>query len=226
MNSAALHLNLMKESEVRSSSPVRLRVMMPMLAMLATVAMLVWWGMSLAQYLLAKSVADSIDADNNSKQREHSEVIGLQQSVREKRQQLEQLEYYRAGVRAVGKPLAALAEAMPVRLQLTSLSITRPPPQNLQPKGPKGPQLWGPQTNTEEQKFVVSGRARRVDPVTALVKTLDGPGFEDIAGTNFVAGTNSKANFRYIQEEENGDDSARMITFEIEYAMPERRFGK
>ena len=35
MNNASFHLNLMAESEKLSSSPIRLRVMMPVLALLA-----------------------------------------------------------------------------------------------------------------------------------------------------------------------------------------------
>ena len=43
MKAPNLHLNLLREQERVSSSPVRVRVMLPSLAILACVAMLGWW---------------------------------------------------------------------------------------------------------------------------------------------------------------------------------------
>ena len=39
---APLHFNLLKESEMLSSSPVRIRVMMPLMALLVNLGLVVW----------------------------------------------------------------------------------------------------------------------------------------------------------------------------------------
>ena len=61
MNGASLHLNLLKASEKVSSSPVRLRVMVPLLAMLACLGMVVWWGVAFTQTMLVRSQTGSAD---------------------------------------------------------------------------------------------------------------------------------------------------------------------
>ena len=60
MNAPKLHLNLLRDSERQSSSPVRLRVMLPILAALACVGCLVWWGVLAGQLILAKAQVSSL----------------------------------------------------------------------------------------------------------------------------------------------------------------------
>jgi hypothetical protein len=60
MNAPKLHLNLLRDSERQSSSPVRLRVMLPILAALACVGCLVWWGVLAGQLILAKAKVSSL----------------------------------------------------------------------------------------------------------------------------------------------------------------------
>jgi len=43
--SAALHLDLLTDEERFSSSPVRLRVMAPLVAVLAVLGLSVWWSL-------------------------------------------------------------------------------------------------------------------------------------------------------------------------------------
>ena len=52
MKAPKLHLNLLRPEEVASSSPVRMRVMMPLLSLLLCVACVVWWGILFMQGLL------------------------------------------------------------------------------------------------------------------------------------------------------------------------------
>ena len=59
MKTAAFHLNLLKSNEVLSSSPVRLRVMLPVGALLACVGLLVWWGVLFTQIFHRKDLKNS-----------------------------------------------------------------------------------------------------------------------------------------------------------------------
>ena len=219
MNSSSLHLNLLKATEQRSSSPVRMRVMMPMLSMFACIAALVWWGAIITQTMLVRMQAQSIEDDISAKKAEHAGVIAQQELVRELRMQLDQLDCYSNGVRAVGRPLALLAEAMPVRVQLTQLCIPEPPPQDLTPPNKKGPPLWGPTTNVETQKLVIAGRTTKETPVVALMESLDGAEFSALV-------TKEKKVNSYKQDASSARDGRRLLSFEIEYTMPGRRFAK
>ncbi|MBO7685024.1 MAG: hypothetical protein J6V72_01490, partial [Kiritimatiellae bacterium] len=60
MKAPNLHLNLLHASERQSSSPVRLRVMLPILSVLACLGCLVWWGVLACQLMLVKSQCASI----------------------------------------------------------------------------------------------------------------------------------------------------------------------
>jgi len=219
MNGESFHLNLMKSGEVRSSSPVRLRVMMPLLAMLATIGLVIWWGSILAQSMIIGAQIKTIEEDIGAKRNDHAEVIEQQNLVRELKLQVEQLEYYRNGVRAIGEPLAKLAEVTPVRIQLSELSIAPMPPQNLMPPNKKGPPLWGPTTNVETQKLVIAGRATRETPVQALMESLDADEFAKLV-------TKSRKVNSFKQDTSQTKDGRRLLAFEVEYTMPERRFAK
>ncbi len=216
MKTAALHLNLLKSNEVLSSSPVRLRVMLPVGALLACVGLLVWWGVLFTQIFLAKTQARSIKEDLATKNSAHAEAIQKRETARELKQQLEQLEFYKAGVRAIGAPLARFAEVVPMRVQLKELSISKPRPQVLMPPGAKVP-LFGPIENVETQKLVIVGLATKETPVVSLMESLES-GFETL-----VTGEHNVNSFKQDNTEIDGK---RLLSFEIEYSMPGRRFAK
>ena len=75
MKSPNLHLNLLHASERQSSSPVRLRVMLPILAALACLGCLVWWGVLTCQLMLVKTKVESIKRDIAAKKAEHGDVL-------------------------------------------------------------------------------------------------------------------------------------------------------
>ena len=216
MKATSFHLNLLKANEARSSSPVRLRVMLPIGALLACVSLLVWWGVLFTQMLLVKTQAREIEEDLTAKTKAHAEAIQKRDLARELKQQLEQLEYYKAGVRTIGEPLAKFAEVVPLRVQLKELSITPLKPQNLMPPGAKVP-LFGPTENVETQKLVIAGLTTKETPVVALMESLES-GFETL-----VTSERKINSFKQDNEEFEG---RKLLSFEVEYAMPGRRFAK
>ena len=74
MKAPNLHLNLLRASERQSSSPVRLRVMLPILAVLACLGCLVWWGVLAGQLMLVKSQSASIEKDLAAKKAQHGGI--------------------------------------------------------------------------------------------------------------------------------------------------------
>ena len=216
MKASSFHLNLLKSNEVRSSSPVRLRVMLPIGALLACAGLLVWWGVLFAQMFLAKTQAREIEEDLAAKTKAHAEAIQQRDLARELKQQLEQLEYYKAGVRAIAEPLARFAEVVPLRVQLKELSITPLKPQNLMPPGAKVP-LFGPTENVETQKLVIAGLTTKETPVVALMESLE-TGFETLV--------TSERKINSFKQDNAEFEGRKLLSFEVEYAMPGRRFAK
>ena len=219
MNAASFHLNLLKETEKLSSSPIRVRVMLPTMALLACIGMAVWWGVIFTQTIMAKTSADSIDETIREKKAAHAEVIARMELARELKLELEQLDYYSNGVRHVAEPLAKFAEAMPVRVQLTSLSIAEPLPQNLKGPNPKLPPLWGPAENCETQKLAIAGRSLKEVQIQQMMDSLEAPEY-----TPLVTREHRINSFR--QDENATSGGKRLLAFEVEYTMPERRFAK
>ena len=127
MTSASLHLNLLKETEHLSSSPIRLRVMLPVLAIFACIGLALWWAILFTQLLIIRSESQTLDEELKAKANAQADAIAQQDRVREMRQQLEQFTYYKKGMRSIGVPLAKLAEIMPLKVQLTELSFAPPP---------------------------------------------------------------------------------------------------
>ena len=91
MTAPKLHLNLLRDSERQSSSPVRLRVMLPILALLACLGCLVWWGVVAGQLILAKTQVTSLRNDLDAKKNEHSGILKQMGNAREMQAELDQL---------------------------------------------------------------------------------------------------------------------------------------
>ena len=142
MKNASFHLNLLSEAEKMSSSPIRLRIMRPVLAILAVIGMMVWWGMLTTQMLLVHTKTSSIRAELESKKSAHDAIVGNMNLANEEAAQLQQLEMYRGGCRNWGATFASIAEVLPVKIQIVRLEIPEPPTQVLyDPKNPKRPPL-------------------------------------------------------------------------------------
>ena len=216
MKTSSFHLNLLRTNEVLSSSPVRLRIMLPVGALLACAGLLVWWGSLFTQIFIAKTQSHSIEEDLAAKNSAHSEAIQKRDLARELKLQLEQLEYYRSGVRSIGAPLAKFAEVVPLRVQLKEMSITPPRPQVLLPPGAKVP-LFGPTENVETQKLVIAGLTTKETPVVSLMESLES-GFETLV--------TSERKINSFKQDNAEMDGRKLLSFEVEYTMPARRFAK
>ena len=216
MKTASFHLNLLRGNEVLSSSPVRLRVMIPLVVLLACIGLLVWWGILFTQLFLTKAQIRDIETDLTAKNSAHAEAIQKRELARELKLQLEQLEYYKSGVRAIGEPLARFAEVVPLRVQLKEMTITMPSPQVLMPPGAKVP-LFGPTENVETQKLVIAGLTTKETPVISLMESLQS-GFETLV--------TSERKINSFKQDNAEMDGKKLLSFEIEYTMPGRRFAK
>ncbi len=230
MKSPNLHLNLLRPEEKASSSPVRLRVMLPILSLLLCAACVIWWGVLFMQGLILSGKVTSMRADLEGKKTAHAAILSQMADMRERQSQLDQLDAYKKGCRKYGGLLAKLAEVIPAEVQLTALTIPEPPPQMLSdPKNPKRPPLLGPTNTTENVQFRISGRTAATASVTALMEAIESDSFSDwivVDKDKKNAAARKKKRINIRQEARAGEDGVRMLAFDVEFRCKERRFEK
>jgi len=230
MKAPNIHLNLLRPEEMASSSPVRMRVMMPLLSLLLCAACLVWWGIILMQGMILGGKVRSVRRDLESRKTAHAAILAQMADMRERQAQLDQLDAYKNGCLKYGGLLAKLADVIPEEVQLTALAIPEPPPQMLyDPKNPMRPPLPGPTNTVEDVQLRISGRTAATASMTALMEAVESDAFSewilvDDAGNNAVARKKRRINIR--QELHAGDDGVRMLAFEMEFRCKGRRFEK
>ena len=232
MTASKLHLNLLRDSERQSSSPVRLRVMLPILAVLACLGCLVWWGIVAGQLLLAKSQVTSLRNDLDAKKNEHSGILKQMGNAREMQAELDQLKMYAGGRRTYGSLFKELANVVPEGVQLMSLEIPEPAAQQQLPPGAKpGPTvrpLLGPTGTVERVTMRIVGRTPRETPVEQLMKSLAEPAFTNsLIVAKDAPGDQMSPRVRSFQQDAMPDEHGqRLLSFDVEYRCVERRFEK
>ena len=230
MSLKAVHVNLLRESEVLSSSPVRLRVMLPVAMMLLSAAMVLWWVIVYGAVLLNTSSITSTEADIAAKKASHQKILDQMNEANELEAELEQLGYYRASRRTWGETFEHLAEIIPLKVQLTRVEIPPPPPQVLtNPKNPKLPPLWGPEPTPEKVSLILAGRTTKDTPVISMMESLESDVFTNalVICHDKNAAEQSPRVKSFRQDTATGDTKGRqrMLSFEIEYTARERSFG-
>ena len=231
MSMKAIHMNLLRENEVLSSSPIRVRVMLPVAMMLLSAAMILWWLIVYGAVMLNKSSISSLEGDIAAKKAGHQKILDQMNNANELESELEQLDYYRSGRREWSETLAHVAEIIPLKVQLTRLSIPPPPPQDLsRPKGSKLPPLWGPEARTERVTLVFAGRTTKETPVISMMESLESDVFTNalVICHDPTAPEQSPRvkSFRQDAAVSESKGRQRMLTFEIEYTARERSFGQ
>lgn len=229
MKAPNLHLNLLRENEKVSSSPVRLRVMLPILTLLLCVGCALWWAMLFTQLLLLRAKVSSASADLDGKKAAHSAILAEMAKARDQQAELDQLLAYKNGRRTYGGLLAQLADVLPMRVQLTSLSIPEQAPMDLRnPLNPRLPALLGPTGTTERVTFRLKGRTAKSAPVTTLMESLEGSAFKDwlVIDKAGPAALQSPRVHSFKQEATAAPDAKRLLAFDVEYRCQDRRFEK
>ncbi len=229
MKITAVHLNLLRESEKLSSSPVRVRVMLPIMALLLCVSVAVWWAVLFMQLLMVRGQISSAVSDVNGKKSAHAAILSEMSRARDLQAELDQLNAYSAGRHTYGELLARLADVMPARVQLTSLSIPEPPPQNLlNPANPRLPPLLGPTGTVETVSFRIMGRTEKAGPVSELLAALEGDNFKEWLVVSKEGPPAAQSPFIRPLRQEGGNtsDGRRLLAFDVEFRCPERRFSK
>ena len=242
MKSTAYHLNLLMESERVSSSPIRFRVMLPVLSMLACLGLAIWWAILGGQLMLAKAGLKHLEKELGDRDAAHRTVLAEMAQINNLSARLAQLDCYSNSILRRGEMLASLAEAMPLKVQLVKLEIPvpahpvipkpppppRPKPGQKRAKVPAVPAILGPTGYVEHATMTLVGRTPKETPVLSLMESLEGESFtNDLVIVRNPRDPNLSPKVRsFKQDVAKKGESARMLVFDIEYLLRGRRFDR
>ena len=222
--SASLHLDLLTDEEHVSPSPVRPRVMVPMLAVLAVLSIAVWWSLFAFRLHAATLQKGKLETNLAGLKPAHSEILRLRAEEKECDAALRQLGFYRNARIRFGETFARLAEHVPETLQLTEVRVPPPPlpppPPPVDPKA-KVPLLLGPTNLFEAVTVRLAGRAggeRPSESINTLLQALRSPAFTNL----IVSAETPKGAFR--QDTSQGASNRDTLLFEITCGCVPRRF--
>ena len=241
MKSTAYHLNLLMESERVSSSPIRFRVMLPILSMLACLGLAIWWAILGGQLMLAKTSLGNIERELRERDAAHRDILAKMAEMNDLTARLAQLDCYSNSILRRGEMLASLAEVMPLKVQLVKLEIPPPahpvipkptPPKTKlgkkKSKVPAIPPILGPTGYVERATMTLVGRTPKETPIQSLMESLESETFtNDLVIVRNPRDPNLSPKVRSFKQDiaKKGED-ARMLVFDIEYLLKGRRFDR
>jgi len=112
MSAKALHLNLLTPHERKSASPVRARIILPIIAGICLVFVLGWAVLVGIQLTYASSRSESVEAQITALSGEHALVTALKARYRNQLAEKEQFDYYANGRVTRGELFKRLAYAI------------------------------------------------------------------------------------------------------------------
>ena len=216
--SAFLHLNLLKEEEQRSPSPIRLRVLLPTLAGGLALAPPLWSMLRAVRLHAQSAVRDTTRARRQELTPAHTQLLALRAQEKELSAIARQLRLYERSRIRFGDTLRKIPERVPANIQFTEMRVPPPPPPAVDPKQP----ALGPTNSLEKVSLRIAGRTsgeKASVSVDTLLAALRAPGF-----TNRIqAAEIPKGAFR--QDTVNRASSSRdILLFEITCECAPRRF--
>ena len=212
-----LHLDLLKEDERFSSSPIRLRVMMPVFACFLALCLGVWWLLlcvhAHSQTQLKQELLQTIAAFAPV----HASVLASRAQEQEALAVIHQLTLFKNSRNLFGGTFSSLAAHVPQNIQFTELRVPPPPPPATDPMRPSPAP-----TNTFEQVALrISGRTvgeHSSEAVNALLATFHDPAFTNL----FRSAVIPKGAFR--QDSARDPANRETLLFEITCECTPRRF--
>jgi hypothetical protein len=215
--SAHLHLDLLKDEERFSSSPIRLRIVVPMVASMATLSCLIWLTLlglrTHGQVVVKRGLQESIDGLKAA----HVAFIDLRMREKEAGAMYQQLLYYEHSRIRFGQTLAQLPDLVPANIQLTEMRVSPPPPPQVDSKQPE----LGPTNKAEVVTLRLSGRTcgdQGSACVNALLASLRKPAYSNLIQKAEIP----KGAFR--QDVGRMTDKRDALLFEITCTCVPRRF--
>lgn len=225
----SLHFDFLLESERFSSSPLRLRFMIPVVGFLCLASSLVVWQLDSSHSHAITLQKKSLETDIAKLKSSHELVLKDRAEAKELAGQLEQLKYYQHSKNHVGGVLSSLTNCVTRNIQLTELAFSTQMPHPLgagqpKPKTPLDIAKLCPTNTLEAVNLRFKGRYYQsgVVPVelNKFLAALSGNAF-----TSLVTQVNRQVDYQE-DPSRNRSESKEMdiYTFDINYECLPRRF--
>lgn len=143
MKPTIIHINLIREEELRSSSPIRTRVLVPILGGLVLLGVGLW---ALLLFASNATLRDAIERDKTqiaNLEKNAALNADLDKQIANRKKEIEQLDRFIAGRIEFGRVLEIIAEEFPDCAELTRLAINPAPETSMVKPGTKAPPPQG-----------------------------------------------------------------------------------
>lgn len=154
-----IHMNLINENEIKSSSQVRLQVMLPVLLCLVTISIIIAWIMLSMEVKSFKKQYSDYDANIASSKSAYEQVLSLKAIEEELNASDKQIQAFRTSQNKFAPMMLLIAQKVPSSIQFISFNIeppSAPPP----PKQTKGKKAAAKKVIPEEETVVLTIRGR------------------------------------------------------------------
>lgn len=228
MSPASLHYNFLHESERVSSSPIRMRFMVPIFSCIITACMVIIWQIYAIRLEAVKSQKALVDGEINTMKESYSNIVMDRVLEKELRAELKQLSFYKASCNRVGETLHQLTNCVSDRVQITEMRLAIVPiPKDIVKPNPKTPIPLGPTNLFDTVSLRVSGRAHPEGGsgfVDGLLRSLQSPAFSNVIQTAVIpkGAFRQEANLRTSSMGEGGPRE--VLLFEINCNCQPRRY--
>jgi Tfp pilus assembly protein PilN len=230
----SLHFDFLLDTERVSSSPLRLRFIVPVLGLLCLLAPLAVWVKESSHMDGIFSKKQLLQTEIANLKASHEGVLKEMAEVKEMKAQLQQLGFYRNSKHMVGETLAGLTNCVSSRLQLTKLELLTQTP---------APSFTGPQvrpaTAIELAKLCptnlmdavtlrLSGRSVQSGgnpvEVNRFLQALQGKAFASLISPARKPKVTFQEEAASFASRQGSGASQEVVSFEITYDCLPRRF--
>ena len=212
-----VHLNLINESEVLSSSPIRTQVIAPVVVALISLSTLAWWLFLYTNCSYLKRLNSSHAEMNKELQPGYKAVLDLNDQEKSLTALTGQLKAFKNAKICYGELFSTIPEHVEPNIQFTRLEVTAPPP----PLFEKEKEALGPTNTVEQTGFQITGRttgSNAVEAVECLLNALKADSY-----TNLIRSAQIPVN-SIRPESASRKDEKTFLRFDIKCECQARRF--
>ena len=212
-----IHLNLIKEEEIVSSSRVRTQAIAPIVLMIITISTLGWWFLLFMQYAGTKKLNDHLNQIQEQLQPEYKQALALNTEIKSVTALIAQLSAYKNSKLFYGKTFQQIPRHVLPNIQFTKFELLKP----VRPLLEKDKESAGPTNKTESATFVITGRTSGVnafDAVDHLLSDLKKGTFTNLIQSAHIP----KGSLR--QDMKTKKELGEFLLFELECNCTPRRF--
>ncbi|MFA7173619.1 MAG: hypothetical protein WC340_09425 [Kiritimatiellia bacterium] len=211
-----IHLNLIKDGELRTSSSVRIHTIVPVFVGLITLGIFVWWLYLYLNYISLKQIHDQHTEIATQVKPGYKHVLELTAEEKELTALNAQIIAFDGSRLKYAAVLKHIPELVDPSIQFTMIEVTPPSPPLFKKEAPTS----APTNTFATTELIITGRAAsaKVDAVDRLLKALNTG-----LSTNLIkSAAIPKGSLR--QETKSRDSAGEFVLFEIRCLCWPRRF--